>query len=106
MVLATLELKVEDEVDLVVLRNNELINLSFTLGVIDGEDILGGAIKVRQIGIYASNDPNDRVRKEYGVFSALWQATISTKDMTVNSLQRFKCKEGHFPFQKHSLFID
>ncbi|MDG1859680.1 MAG: RIP metalloprotease RseP [Emcibacteraceae bacterium] len=83
----SLFIKIEDEVSLVVLRGSDLINLSFTLGVIDEKDILGAPIKTRQIGIMSSPDPDHREIVQYGPFRALGTATITTKDLTLMNLK-------------------
>ncbi len=77
--------KVEDNVNIVILRNSETLNLNFTLAVVDDEDILGQPTKVRQIGI--RNDPEQRELIKYGFFNAFWQATIETKNLTLRNLQ-------------------
>ncbi|MBT6033934.1 MAG: RIP metalloprotease RseP [Kordiimonadaceae bacterium] len=77
--------KVDDEVSLVVERNLDVLNLNFTLSMVDDQDILGKATKVRQIGI--RSDPTERKLINYGLFSSLWQATIETKNLTMRNLQ-------------------
>ncbi|MDG1022120.1 MAG: RIP metalloprotease RseP [Emcibacteraceae bacterium] len=79
--------KVEDAVTVAVLRDGQTINLNFNLGMVEDEDILGQPTKVRQIGIRSSINPEDRVLVQYGLFSALWNATIATKDLTMRNLQ-------------------
>ncbi|MDG1708977.1 MAG: RIP metalloprotease RseP [Emcibacteraceae bacterium] len=79
--------KIEDQVAVVVLRDEEMVTLNFTLNLVDDEDILGNSTKVRQIGVQSSMDPNDNVMVNYGPFSALWAATIATKDLTARNLQ-------------------
>ncbi len=77
--------KVDEQVSVVVLRDGRTINLNFALNIVDDEDILGQPTKVRQIGI--RNNPEERELIKYGPFSALWQATIETKNLTLRNLQ-------------------
>ena len=77
--------KVDEDVSLVVVRSGETINFNFTLNIVDDEDILGQPTRVRQIGI--GNDPEQREVINYGLFSALLQATIETKNLTMRNLQ-------------------
>ena len=77
--------KVDEEVSVIVLRDGAQIPLNFNLNIVDSEDILGQPTKVRQIGIM--NNPEERVLIKYGLFSALWQATIETKNLTERNLQ-------------------
>lgn len=78
-------LKVKDNISIVVVRNNEKINVDFTLMMVEKEDILGNMENVRQIGIM--NDPAQREVIQYGLFSSVVQATIQTKNITELNLR-------------------
>ncbi|MCC3860888.1 RIP metalloprotease RseP [Pseudemcibacter aquimaris] len=79
--------KVVDDVSVEVMRGGDILALNFVLDIADDEDILGKKTKVRQIGIRSSTNPDDRVLKEYGIFSSLWEASITTKNLTIRNLQ-------------------
>jgi regulator of sigma E protease len=76
--------KLENEVDVVVRRDEQLISLNFELGVIDETDILGQSIQRKLIGI--RNIPEEMELVNYGLIGALWQATIETKEITTRNL--------------------
>lgn len=77
--------KIDEDVNIIVLRNTQTLNLNFTLNLVDDEDILGQPTKVRQIGI--RNNPEERELIKYGIFGSLWQASIETKNLTMRNLQ-------------------
>lgn len=77
--------KVDEQVNIDLLRNSETLTLNFILNTVDDEDILGQPTKVRQIGIRSNPDEVELIK--FGPFSALWQATIETKNLTMRNLQ-------------------
>lgn len=83
-----LMLKVEDDVNVVLLRDGTEVSLDFTLNVIESTNLLGETNKIRQIGI--RNNPEEREIVEYNLFGALWQATIETKNLTRDNLKGMK----------------
>lgn len=80
-----LAFKIEKEVDLVVRRGEQLIDLNFDLGVVDETDILGQPVERKLIGI--RNIPEEMELVNYGLIGALWQATIETKNITIRNLK-------------------
>lgn len=79
--------KVDNNVAVDVMRDGGLLTLNFVLDMADDQDILGKKTKVRQIGIRSSLDPEDRVLREFGLFSAVWEASVTTKNLTIRNLQ-------------------
>lgn len=77
--------KVEEEVNIDLLRNSEQLTLNFALNTVNDEDILGQPTKVRQIGIRSNPEEIELIK--FGPFSALWQATLETKNLTMRNLQ-------------------
>lgn len=77
--------KTENKVLIVVDRFGQLVNLDFTLKMIEEKDILGKVINIRQIGIRST--ANDFNVIEYGPIDALWMGVVQTKNLTARNLQ-------------------
>ncbi len=83
-----LMLKVENDVTVVLLRDGKELTFDFELNVLESTNLLGEKTQIRQIGIYSN--PEAREVIEYGLFGALWQATIETKNLTLDNLKGMK----------------